>query len=264
MRAGAINGYVDVAQLTLYAFWLFFAGLVYWLRREDKREGYPLEPDGSQVRVRGPIIGFPFLPPRKVYHQPGGHGTTVSPETVAPTQVIKAMPAGRFPGAPLIPTGNPMIDGVGPASWSERTDKPDHTIDGELRIQPMRNTEGYHFARVTTDPRNMIVVGADEAVAGVVRDVWIDEVETTIRYLEVELDAAVAADRHVVLIPEVFARYRRRQRQVKVRAILAAQFADVPVLKNPDEVTSLEEEKLVAYYGGGLLYATPQRQEPLL
>jgi photosynthetic reaction center H subunit len=26
----------------------------------------------------------------------------------------------------------------------------------------------------------------------------------------------------------------------------------------------LEEDRIVAYYGGGTLYATPQRQEPLL
>jgi len=29
-------------------------------------------------------------------------------------------------------------------------------------------------------------------------------------------------------------------------------------------VTLLEEEKLVAYYAGGLMYATPSRQGPLL
>ncbi|TXM99400.1 photosynthetic reaction center subunit H, partial [Methylobacterium sp. WL103] len=29
--------------MVLYAFFLFFFGLVFWLRREDRREGYPLE-----------------------------------------------------------------------------------------------------------------------------------------------------------------------------------------------------------------------------
>ena len=28
--------------LALYAFWIFFAGLIFYLRKEDKREGYPL------------------------------------------------------------------------------------------------------------------------------------------------------------------------------------------------------------------------------
>ena len=45
---------------------------------------------------------------------------------------------------------------------------------------------------------------------------------------------------------------------------MASQFADVPALRNPDEVTLLEEEKVTAYYGAGTLYATPARAEPLL
>ena len=141
-----------------------------------------------------------------------------------PTEYINGVSVGNFPGAPLTPTGNPMIDGIGPASWVERSDVPDRTIDGALRLVPLRHTNGYRFAKASTDPRQMIVLGLDGGVAGVVRDVWIDEVETSVRYLEVELDAAVAIDRHVVLLPETFVRYRRRERQVVVRAILAAQF----------------------------------------
>ena len=38
----------------------------------------------------------------------------------------------------------------------------------------------------------------------------------------------------------------------------------MPGIRNPDSVTLLEEDKIMAYYGGGTLYATPQRQEPLL
>ena len=35
-------------------------------------------------------------------------------------------------------------------------------------------------------------------------------------------------------------------------------------LAGADQVTLLEEEKVVAYYGAGQLYATPQRAEPLV
>ncbi len=35
-------------------------------------------------------------------------------------------------------------------------------------------------------------------------------------------------------------------------------------LKNPDSVTMQEEEKIAAFFGGGTLYATPARAEPLL
>jgi photosynthetic reaction center H subunit len=47
-------------------------------------------------------------------------------------------------------------------------------------------------------------------------------------------------------------------------ALTAAQFADVPATRNPDVVTLMEEERVVAYYGGGMLYATPERAEPLV
>ncbi len=33
---GAITSYIDVAQVVLYAFWIFFAGLIFYLRREDR------------------------------------------------------------------------------------------------------------------------------------------------------------------------------------------------------------------------------------
>jgi photosynthetic reaction center H subunit len=45
---------------------------------------------------------------------------------------------------------------------------------------------------------------------------------------------------------------------------LAAQFENVPALKHPEQITRLEEEKICAYYGAGTLYATPERQEPLV
>ncbi|MFZ9154247.1 MAG: photosynthetic reaction center subunit H, partial [Burkholderiaceae bacterium] len=41
MGTGAITQYVDVAQLALYAFWVFFAILIYYLTIESKREGFP-------------------------------------------------------------------------------------------------------------------------------------------------------------------------------------------------------------------------------
>ena len=53
--------HIDGAQAALYAFWLFFAGLIYYLRREDKRSGYPLE------SPQGPREGWPKPADAKVY-----------------------------------------------------------------------------------------------------------------------------------------------------------------------------------------------------
>ena len=47
MIRGAITSNIDVAQVVLYAFFVFFAGLIFYLRREDRREGYPLEVGGQ-------------------------------------------------------------------------------------------------------------------------------------------------------------------------------------------------------------------------
>jgi photosynthetic reaction center H subunit len=49
-----------------------------------------------------------------------------------------------------------------------------------------------------------------------------------------------------------------------VRAILGAQFASVPGTRDAAQVTLLEEEKIAAYYGAGLLYAEPSRADPLI
>jgi photosynthetic reaction center H subunit len=49
METGAITSHIDVAQVVLYAFWVFFALLLIYLQRESRREGYPLvsEVDGK-------------------------------------------------------------------------------------------------------------------------------------------------------------------------------------------------------------------------
>ena len=108
--------------------------------------------------------------------------------------------------------------------------------------------------------RGKNVVGADGKVGGVVRELWVDRAEVLFLYLEVEVAAAGGTRR--VLLPVNFSRIGKQR--VRVRSILASQFADVPGTRKPDAVTLLEEEKIMAYYGGGTLYATPQRQEPLL
>jgi photosynthetic reaction center H subunit len=160
------------------------------------------------------------------------------------------------------PTGNPMLDGVGPGSWADREDVPELTVKNIPCIVPMRLAEGTFLEPRDPDPRGMKVVGADDEVGGVVTDVWVDRAEELIRYLEVEVKTSGGPKR--VLLPMPFALINRRRGRVMVDAILASQFADVPVTASPDQVTKREEDRIVGYYGGGTLYATPARQEPLL
>jgi photosynthetic reaction center H subunit len=256
MGTGYITAYIDVAQLTLYAFWIFFAGLVYFLHQEDKREGYPLESDRSdKVKVHG----WPPIPEPKTFRLRDGR-VVQAPNFRGSNQPLGGTPTNAALGSPLEPTGNPMLAAVGPGSYSDRADLPDTTIDGTLKLVPLRDARDFEVASQDPDPRGLPVVGADGQVGGTVRDLWVDRSEVVFRYLEVEVP--VAAGTRSVLLPMNFTRIN--DRQVKVRSILASQFAQVPQTRSPNAVTLLEEDKIMAYYGGGTLYATPDRQEPLL
>lgn len=259
MLVQAESSYIDLAQLVLYAFWIFFAGLIYYLHRENKREGYPLESDRSDRAPRVAVQGFPRIPEPKTYKLAHG-GTAVAPNGLKDTREIKAVPVAGFPGAPLAPTGDPMVDGVGPASYAQRADEPDLTYDGEPKIVPLRVAADHVLESRDPDPRGMPVIAADGKQGGVVRDVWVDRSEALIRYLEVETGSGNAMRR--VLLPLNFARVKPGA--VHVKSVLSTHFAKVPGLRNPDLVTLLEEDKIMGFYGGGCLYATPDRSEPLV
>jgi photosynthetic reaction center H subunit len=254
MEKGSIVGSIDVAQVILYTFWVFFLGLVFYLRREDKREGYPLV---SDRRGGVQVIGFPRPPARKAFRLP--NGTSAYNPSPKSERAVAARPTMPWPGAPNEPVGNPMLDGVGPAAYALRADVPDHTVDGRDKIVPMRIATDFHIATEDPDVRGMHVIAADRKTAGIITDVWVDRSEVLGRYLEVELQGG----KHV-LLPMNFSRVDKRRRRVHVESILARQFADVPAIKSPDRITLLEEDRICAYYGGGHLYAVPSRTEPWL
>lgn len=271
MPIGAITGYIDVAQLVLYAFWLFFFGLIYYLHQEGKREGYPMVPDpavpGEANKPK--LVGFPDVPSPKTFLLHDGTTRTVPNVELDPDPAeLKAQPMERWPGAPLVPTGNPMLDGVGPAAYALRPDEPEKTMHGGPRLLPMRVAQEFSVASQDPDPRGMPVVGADGKSGGVVTDIWVDRAEPQVRYLEVKVGAGEGGEadsgERTVLLPIGFSRVDAYNKRVKVISILSSQFADVPTLKNPDQVTQLEEDKISAYYGSGHLYAHAGRQEPLL
>lgn len=254
---GEITGYIDVAQVTLYAFWIFFAGLVFWLRREDRREGYPLEAEAfGRLKSPDPVL----IPRPKAFHLSSGD-TKYAP---APNMTYDTDVASRkrepWPGAPYDPTGNPLTDRVGPGSWANRDHEHDHTFDGQKRIVPLRVADHFVVHEDGPNPIGMTVFGADRQVAGTVSDLWIDRGESMVRYYEVEL--GVGGKR--VLMPATFCTTGRLTRTVKSEALLAAQFAGIPATSDPDSVTLQEEERIVSYFGAGTLYATPFRAEPLL
>jgi photosynthetic reaction center H subunit len=257
MPIGAITNYVDVAQLTLWVFWFFFFSLVWFIRREDKREGYPAE---SQ-RVRGikMMEGLPPMPKPKTFTMPHTGTQVVKPGPERPQYKLNAEPSAPFPGAPLVPTGNPMLAAVGPGAYAVRANEPDLTHAGQPRIVPMRVAKHFSVVDKDPDPRGMPVIGCDGEQGAVCKEIWVDRSEPQVRYLELE-----AKGGRRIMLPITLAKVRGKKAVIEVSSITGAQFADAPTLGNYDQITLAEEDKVVAYYGGGTLYATPERAEPLL
>jgi photosynthetic reaction center H subunit len=254
----AFTSYVDFAQVTLYAFWIFFFGLIWWIRKEDRREGYPVEKDVPRSPPRAAGKFDIFLPSPKTFALPDG-GAYTAPNLERDQREIKAERTAPSWGSPLTPTGNPMLSGVGPASWAARHDVPEKTHDGRDAVVPMRVATDYsHFAG--HDPRGWSVTGGDGAVVGTCTDIWIDRSELIVRYLEVEL----AGGQGTRLIPYAMFVLNGDKEIVHVHSILAEQFADVPTIASAERVTTLEEEKVMAYYAGGRMYATPKRLGPVV
>jgi photosynthetic reaction center H subunit len=249
-----IVGTFDVTEMVFLAFVLFFLALVVYLRREDRREGYPLEDEVTgRVDTPGGILAT-AIP--KTFHLPFGRGTVTTPTKGREPVDVAGQRTFRSPGAPYAPTGNPLTSGMGPGAYAERARLPDLDAEGRNRIVPIGMAEHISVHGRDADPRGMTVTGADGAVAGTVTDIWVDRAEHVIRYLEVDTGSAK------VLAPMGMAKVGRGG--IVIDAINAADFAAAPVPVTPGQITFYEEERIVAYFGAGYLYANAARQEPIL
>lgn len=254
MNYGNIVGTIDAAQIAMITFIGFFIALVFWLRREDRREGYPLEDamTGIPDSEGGPLS----TAAPKTFILPFGKGKVSFPNGSRDPFEIKAKRRENFGGAPYSPIGNVFEAGVGPGSYAERAKWPDIDAHGNPRIVPMGAVPEISVASASTDPRGLPVYGADGLKAGVVTDLWVDRAEHMVRYLAVDTGS------RTVLAPMPMAVVRRNA--VIINAINAADFANAPSPANPGEITRYEEERTVAYFGTGYLYANEDRLEPLV
>ena len=250
---------IDVALLVFNAFVLFFIVLVFYLRREDRREGYPLE-DETSGRI-DTVGGAMHTASTKSFLLPFGHGTVTAPTKGREPVDIAARRIERFSGAPYAPTGNPLVDGIGPAAWADRAKRPDLDMEGHPRIVPLSSAPGFSIS-AKDQVGGWPVVGADDVVAGTVGDLWIDKADRLVRYIQIAGDGGIGIG--PVLAPMMMATVDKRRRRIKIDALLASQFAGAPRIGSADSITLYEEERVQAYFGGGYLYATPARQEPYL
>lgn len=263
--------HIDLTLILLYAFWIFFFGLILYLQRESRREGYPLE-----VEVTGKVHGDSAIwtPNPKFWSLPEG-GTKQAPQSEPNEPEFKGRRISKLDGAPYEPTGNPLTDGFGPAAYALRDDVPDKTGYGDIKIVPLRVFDEMDVLAGDLDPRGLTVVSRDGKDVGTISDLWVDRSESLIRYYEVELaavaaqaggdDAAPASGRRV-LVPNVMATIVTWQLFgsvpkpfVRVSSLTADQFADAPTTTSADQVTRLEEDRISGYYAGGQFF---NRVEP--
>ena len=255
MLGNTFVGNIDLASVAIWAFWVFFFGLVVYIQRENMREGYPKT---GKADVVGGDEGLMPLPAPKTYHLRDGRGDVVVPSTEYELEHsredLALAPSGAGAGNPWVPTGDPMLDGVGPASWAPRRDVPELDAEGRVKIQPISTLPDFHvsFGR---DPRGMVVVGGDGEAVGRVSDIWVDLPEQLIRYLEVSLGAEGEGGTRLVPMNMI----RVMSDRVRVRALYKHNWAGIPQIKSPGQVTLLEEDKIMGYVAGGTLYASEKR-----
>ena len=256
MIPGGFTGTIDVAQVAVIVFIGLVLGLFIYLRREDKREGYPLlDPaDGHD------IVGFPLPPPPKYFKLVHG-GFAVMPHEEGRTD-LKLRPLYPFPGSSFVPTGDPMQDGVGAASYAMKADEPLRTWEGYPQLQPLRDLPGWEVDATDHDPRGWPVRDADGALVGRVADLWLDHGVKILRYLEIELTLSGGVKR--AMIPIFYAETYPRIPEVCVPALFARHFAAFPQLKESNTITAREEDRVASFCAGGLRYGSARRRESIL
>jgi photosynthetic reaction center H subunit len=245
-------GDFDLASAAIWAFWAFFALLIFYLQTENMREGYPLETeDGKVAPNQGP---FP-LPKAKTFRLPFGRGEVTVPNGLPEARTVALARTAVSEGFPHAPTGDAMTDGVGPASWAPRKDEPELDGHGHAKIVPMGQAKGFSVS-AGRDPRGLPVQAGDFEVVGRISDMWIDASEQLVRYLEVDMGNAGKR-----LIPMTMAKIG--ERAVTVRALTGGRFAGIPQTKSATTVTKLEEDKISGYVAGGWMYDTTPRAKRL-
>ena len=246
-------GNFDLASLSIWLFWGFFALLIYYLQTENMREGYPLETeDGKPAPNQGP---FP-VPKPKTFILPNNRGTVTVPsaenEAAHRRTDLALARTAVSEGFPHAPTGDPMADGVGPASWTPREDAPELDGHGKAKIVPMSQM-GELQVSAGRDPRGLPVQAGDLEVVGRISDMWVDAPEQLVRYLEVDLNSGSKR-----LIPMTMCKIWADR--VRINAITSDLFEGIPATKSPTLVTKLEEDKISGYVAGGWLYAKGRKR----
>ena len=250
-----VVGNLDVAILCVIAFVIFFAGLLVHLRREDKREGYPVEVAGMFGRTHS-AQGFPAIPKPKLFYRPHDRGVAQAPRVEQPELVRpgEALPPIAYP---LDPGPNPLAEGVGAAAYTRiREELPDLDVEGEPKLISLNDHADYCIPDGDPDPRGWVLLSADEQRVGKVHDLWFNRAEFFLRYYEVSIAGAEGRR----LVPAFFAEALPRDRAVRATTLVARDLRRVPVRADDSCITMREEDRLNGFFAGGLRFSGRQGQ----
>ncbi len=245
-----VVGNLDVAILCVIAFVIFFAGLLVHLRREDKREGYPVEVAGVFGRTQS-AQGFPATPKPKLFYRPHDRGVAQAPriETPEPVRPGQDLPPMAYP---LDPGPDPLNEGVGAAAYTRiREELPDLDVNGEPKLISLNDHSDYYIPDGDPDPRGWVLLSADEKRVGTVHDLWFNRAEFFLRYYEVSIEGADGRR----LVPAFFAEALPRDRAVRATTLVAEDMRRTPVRADDSCITMREEDRLNGFYAGGLRFS---------
>ncbi|MBI1403510.1 MAG: hypothetical protein GC147_09870 [Porphyrobacter sp.] len=245
-----IAGSLDAAMVCVIAFVTFFAGLVWHLRSEDKREGYPLERQGADGRLHY-VEGFPAVPAPKYFRRPHDRGIAQAPRAERPDPVVDYdnLPS---PGFPIRPGDDPLMQGIGAAAYTrDREDKPDLDVAGEPKIIPLNDSHEYYVPEGDPDPRGWPLYSADNECVGTVDDLWFNRAEFFLRYYEFTLEGEEGKR----LAPAFFIETRPKERIVRATTLVAKDLRRVPPRKHTEFISMQEEDRLNGFFAGGIVYS---------
>lgn len=129
--------YIDLPTVLIYLFWFGFAALIIYIRREDKRVGYPLDSDRKGI----PVQGYPAIPsPRepRAKHPALADSDVAMHQQPSPKDAAQSFAGGdasvglayaleAAAAAPKAPAASPAPSREAPAA--ETPDSPDEELD---------------------------------------------------------------------------------------------------------------------------------------
>ncbi|WMS41908.1 hypothetical protein RDV64_17830 [Acuticoccus sp. MNP-M23] len=244
-----VLGDIDVAFLCVVAFVIFLFVLVFYLRREDKREGYPLIGVSGARHPRLTLSeGFPPMPAPKTFHLPHGRDPVTVPreEVPEPLHDVTGRPAYGLP----LESPRPLSAGIGAAAFqAQKPDLPDLTNEGEPKLLSLNSHPDHYIPRGGADPRGWVLADKEGLPVGRIVDIWFNQAEYDVRYFSYSIDGVVG----LWLAPTYFCALDRARGTARVTTLPLEALRHPPV-RAGEVVTFRDEDRVNGFFAGGIQF----------